>query len=143
MSTWHGGSFTGLPLLRWKGPRSYELTLETPRFAFTRPSGNTITPGPMTTDGGTIPRLVWIFSDLDPWTYMPAYIIHDWCCLQHHQGHDVLSFEDTNSALAEGITTLIDEGLAGGEGIDIDLIYTAVSSPVGRYAWDHGFRKDG
>ncbi len=39
---------------------------------------DTITPGNMLTDGGSIPRVLWFQRGYSPWTYGPAYIIHDW-----------------------------------------------------------------
>lgn len=124
------GKFAGVPTLTWLGPRRYLFSAKD-GFAFTRSTGEIITPGPMFTDDGSIPRVAWSFPDLDPWSYTPAFLIHDW--LFESQ---VGTFEGANATLAEAIWTLVTEGTCEGSWFGIEIIYRAVSSPFGRAVWD-------
>src|SRR5215470_9390632 len=55
-------------------------------LSFTRANGDQITPGMMYTDGGSIPRPLWVLRSYSPWGYAPAFIIHDWLFDSHHCG---------------------------------------------------------
>lgn len=43
----------------------------------------TIQPGVMYTDGGSIPQAVRGIAGFSPWSYGPAYVVHDWLYLAH------------------------------------------------------------
>jgi hypothetical protein len=132
------GTFTGEVTLTWRGPRSYALRfVDQPPFSYTLADGSlTITPGPMMTDGGSVPKFFWRI--VDPWEFLPAYMIHDSLFQAHHDGKDLLDFDATNLCLAEAINTLIQTGRATGGWIETEAIYRAVSSRFGRWVWDHG-----
>ena len=132
------GVFTGWPRLEWHGPRDYQFKqYPEDEFYFARQSKEKITPDAMNTDGGSIPRLAWIIPGLSPWDYLPAYIVHDWEFLAHHRKLTNKTFEEVNLTLAEGIYTLWQAGLAHSDFVRIEIIYQAVSSPIGRKLWDH------
>lgn len=57
-------------------------------FSYTTSDGEVITPGPLYTDGGSIPRIVSIDKHFVPWKHGPAYIIHDWLFELHDCGHN-------------------------------------------------------
>lgn len=134
---WPTGKFVGQPVIRWLRPSWYVyLPLESEGFSFLRANGEIITPGHMMTDAGSIPRLAWSIPDLDPWCYLPAYIVHDWEFGQHHLGVVTKTFEEVNATLAEGISTLISTGVCPGDELKIDMIHAAVSSVFGGKIWD-------
>ncbi|MDZ4405750.1 DUF1353 domain-containing protein [Prosthecobacter sp.] len=56
-----------------------------PVFSFKRPNGEVIKPGSIETDGGSIPHLLWAQKGFSPWTYAPAYLIHDWLYEAHRR----------------------------------------------------------
>jgi hypothetical protein len=131
------GVFGGWPRLEWHGPLDYEFEqYPDDDFYFVRQCKETITPQAMNTDGGSIPRLAWIIPGLSPWDYLPAYIIHDWEFVAHHQHLSKKTFEEVNLTLAEGIYTLWQTGVAHSDLVRIQIIYGAVSSYIGRKLWD-------
>ncbi|MBI4805306.1 MAG: hypothetical protein HY795_08735 [Desulfovibrio sp.] len=131
------GSFNEKVHLRWLGPNRFEFFQPTgaPPFSFTRHTGENIIPGDMLTDGGSIPQLFQGIPGFSPWEYGPAFIIHDWEFQQHDQGAPK-SFEEANLTLAEGIWTLMTQGIARKDKVVLTAIWAAVSSPVGRHIWD-------
>jgi hypothetical protein len=56
-------------LVEWIGPDRFILRPDpdpTQRLTFTRANGDVITPREMYTDGGSIPRPLWVFRGLSP-----------------------------------------------------------------------------
>lgn len=138
VSQFNVGTFEGKPQLMWLGPRSYFYTPSLPiPFAFIRSNGQRIVPLEMLTDAGTIPRFAWSLPDLDPWHFLPAYVLHDWCFVAHHRGMDVLDFAETAMVLAEAVKTLIDTGTASGNWLTVEVLYRAVCSSRARALWDY------
>lgn len=136
--TWfESGTFTSNVTLTWLAPRAYSYTpsLLNP-FSFKRSNGQIIVPGTMITDAGTIPRICWLIPDLDPFHFLPAYLIHDWCFAAHHEKIDVADFAEANIILGEAIVTMIDLGIAAGRPLLVEAIYRAVGSRWGRELWD-------
>ena len=90
------------------------------------------------TDAGSTPPIAWLIPDLDPLTYLKAYLLHDWEFMMHHcRPHESRTFEEANHTLAEGVFTL----MMTEESIDPDwrkvaLVHAGVSSFVGRRVWD-------
>lgn len=133
----HAGEFGGRFTLEWLSPRDYAYTpVPGDEFYFKRASGEIIKPTAMHTDGGTIPRLVWSLPNLSPWDYLPAYIIHDYEYVMHHEGDTKHSFEEVNLTLAEAVYTLMATKVVPMNRFSIWLIYQAVSSVVGRQIWE-------
>jgi hypothetical protein len=80
------GRITGQPCVEWKKPDKFVYVRgKNPTFAFKRPNGDTIRPGSLETDGGSIPRLLWSQKNFSPWTYAPAYLVHDWLYEAHRR----------------------------------------------------------
>jgi hypothetical protein len=104
---------------------------------FIRSTGEKIQPGRMITDGGSVPRPAWVIPDINPWTYIKAYLVHDWDFSRHHceatYGRD---FELVNLTLGEGIYTLMRTGEVNTDWRKVELVYEAVSSFVGQGVWD-------
>ena len=80
------GEITGRPAVVWTQPDKfvYAHQLNTD-FKFSRPNGEVIHPGSIETDGGSIPRILWSQKDFSPWTYAPAYLVHDWMYEAHRR----------------------------------------------------------
>jgi hypothetical protein len=131
------GRFVGEPRLEWLGLRRYRFFQDPDApFYFERSTGEQVKPGEMITDGGTIPRAAWSIPGFSPWDFMPAYVIHDWDFQAHWDGKSERSFEQANLTLAEGLYTLMKTGAASCDLLKIEIIYRAVSSPIGRHGWD-------
>jgi hypothetical protein len=99
--------------------------------------GRRVVPGPMYTDGGSIPRIFWSQRGLSPWTYGPAYIVHDWLFNEHRCGRDggTWSFDQANAALYDSIAILEQDAKVGETGDAPRLIKLAVDR-FGRAAWN-------
>lgn len=142
---WHRlepGRFEGRLLVEWVGP---DLLLFEPApdrpLRFTRASGETIVPGRMLTDGGSIPRPLWAFRSYSPWGYGPAFVVHDWLFVQHHCGAPPpYTLEETARVMGEAIKTQIEA--AGGpqphEILVVRSMLEAVTSPIARNLWETG-----
>ena len=132
------GKFHGKFTIETKGTLNY-FYLPDPAdpFRYVRNNGEVIQPGVMMTDGGTVPRVAWLVPDLDPWTYLKAYALHDWQFLNHHCHPELsTSFENANLTLAEGIFTLMMDGEVDSDWRKVEAVYQAVSSFVGRGVWE-------
>lgn len=133
------GSFEGDFSLIWTGPGRkflYIPNYKTP-FKFTRANGEVIQPGVMATDAGSIPQL--FHSIVDPWTYLPGFIIHDYEFGIGPNG--TKPFKDVNKTLAEAIKTQMTNGYLNTEiprtnALDVKTIYSGVNSFVGKGIWN-------
>ncbi len=148
----HTGRFLGRFRLQWIGPNLFEYEPDPAdpfRYERMDKDGNvieTIQPGTMTTDGGSIPRLAQGLPGYSPWEYGPAYLIHDWEFEAHDRAREGgppfnKSFEEVNLTLAEGILTLMRHGYLNYEKPAVSKdhvysIYNAVNSDIGRAIWD-------
>lgn len=81
------GIITGRPRIEWVQPDKFVFDRhDNERFAFVRHNGEVITPGTIETDGGSIPQVLWSQHGYTPWTYAPAYLVHDWLYEAHRRG---------------------------------------------------------
>jgi hypothetical protein len=82
-----GGIIVGRPCIEWLKPDQFVYDREKNKtFLFVRPNHEVIRPGDIETDGGSIPRLLWVQKGYSPWTFAPAYLIHDWLYEAHRRG---------------------------------------------------------
>ncbi len=109
-------------------------------LTFVRYNNESITPGKMYTDGGSIPRPFWALRNYSPWGYAPAYIVHDWlfemgqCKLPGHENYDV---EKAGLIMSEVIKTLMENPDYGAKNkLVLYSIYKAVVSPIAHYVWN-------
>lgn len=135
------GSFGGAYTLTPRGPNDYLYAPGATPFSFTRANGEVVTPGRMTTDGGSVPRVAWLLPNLDPWTYLHAYALHDWLFITHHcqrPGDPANTFGRANTVLAEAIYTLMraEPDEYAPDWRNVVAVSGGVSSPVGRGVWD-------
>jgi hypothetical protein len=101
------GVFIGSPQIEWHGEIEYRYV---PTHRFLRPVTNeVIAPWQaFETDGGSIPRVLWNLPRMNPWTYFPAYVLHDWLFSSHEKAAGVpCTFDDANFILAEALLTLL------------------------------------
>jgi hypothetical protein len=111
----------------------------------------TIRPGLMYTDGGSIPRPLRALDGFSPWGYAPAYILHDWAFHAHYcivQGmpdpNDMVeydkikrfAFEDSAALLAEVMKTLMVDDRVRTNPEAFNLISFGVDSVVARNLWN-------
>lgn len=132
------GTWTGVPTVEARGGRDYVFRQNPDNpFSFTRSNGERTQPRSMITDGGTIPRPFWCIPGLDPWTYMPGFLCHDYRFYEKHCLPDeVRSFESANDMLAEAIYTLMMEGVVPEDWRTVAVIHAGCASFVGRDLWD-------
>jgi len=130
------GKFKGEPHLVWVKPDIFRMEPQPNPFHFIRANGETITPGKMFTDGGSIPRALWFVKDLSPWAYAPAFLIHDWLFDSHHAGTTDKSFEEVRDIMMEGVRTLMESGVCEQNRLVFDLIYSGIDSFIARRVWD-------
>jgi hypothetical protein len=80
------GVINGRPAVVWTQPDKfvYVHQLNT-LFSFERSNGEVVRPGSIETDGGSIPRFLWSQKGYSPWSYAPAYLIHDWLYEAHRR----------------------------------------------------------
>lgn len=111
-------------------------------LTFTRASGERIVPGEMTTDGGSIPRPLWMLRDYSPWGYAPAYIVHDWLFEAHScnlSGYQQYTLDSAADVLSEVIKTMMESDRYGGRNELVLLsMDRAVRSSFAQNAWDTG-----
>jgi hypothetical protein len=124
-------------LLRWAKPDWFEY-IPDPQgpVSFVRSTGETITPGRMFTDGGSIPRWFWVSKNLSPWVYVPAYLVHDWEFEQHRLKTSQKTFDAVRDTIAEGLKTLMETALCPRDETTFRTIYAGVSSLVAKKIWN-------
>lgn len=106
-------------------------------FGFRRSNGETIfLDRRMFTDGGSIPRGLWGMRGFSPWSYAPAFLVHDWLFDLKHCGLTQMSFEDARDSMMEGVKTLMEQGLAPKITWVFYAIYAGIDSPIARRQWD-------
>lgn len=127
--------------LTQRDERNYLYTADRSNpLRFIRANGQVIQPGNMITDAGSVPRPAWVIPDINPWTYILAYLVHDWDFLRHHCDDTYArDFDLVNLTLAEGIYTLMQTGVVSTDWRKVELVFQAVSSFVGRGVWDRSW----
>jgi len=130
------------------------LTYHLPPAMAARLGTESIRPGAIYTDGGSIPRAVRGWAGFSPWGYGPAYIVHDWLFVAHHcivtdqtAKHDPrdlaevetvrkVDFTASANILAGVIEALIVANRVPRRDFAPGAIYTAVDSGIARRLWD-------
>ncbi len=142
LDTMQAGTFVGTVDLRWLREDTFLFVPnDDAPFSFVRPNGETIRPGAMVTDGGSVPRLFWALDGYSPWAFAPAYIIHDWMYQARHCGFlpaDRHSFEDTVVVFAEALASLMESDPRERDAEVFANLVAGAASPFARWHWDHG-----
>jgi hypothetical protein len=114
------------------------------------PAFPVIEPQRMYTDGGSIPSIAQGFRGFSPWSYAPAYVMHDYLFLARACAREgkpdkaplpgIERMELTTAAdiLAETIKTLKRQGRVVQDDLAPILISSAVNGPVSRGKWEGG-----
>ncbi len=136
------GTLSGKLTVEWYGPDEFIFRPhETSPLTFVRADGSRIVPGTMYTDGGSIPRPLWIIRNYSPWGYAPAFIVHDWLFeMKHcrHPGHDQYTHAIAASVMAEVMKTMMEGGKVPVDAATVGSMYLAVSSPIAESHWNDG-----
>lgn len=135
-----GRELKGRLIVEWMAPNYFLFTpSETEPLTFTRYDGKVIQPGLMFTDGGSIPRPMWVFRNYSPWGYGPAFVIHDW--LFHMQncqlaGADEWTLHSAADVMAEVMKTMMQsKDFHYGSPSTVTLMHTGVLTPPAANAW--------
>lgn len=134
--------FTGALDVRWVAADQF-LFMPNPDEPLTllRRAAAPIRPGPMLTDGGSIPRFLWGVKGFSPWGYAPAYIVHDWVFQAHHCGvqpDGALSFEDSVAVMAESLKAVMEASPEVRNDFVFESVVNSVASPIARRLWERG-----
>jgi len=136
------GKFGGKIVLEWIGPDEFIYRQDpTDPLYFERANGTRIVPEDMYTDGGSIPRPMWVFRNYSPWGYGPAFIIHDWLFNAHHcdtPGYNNYTVTEAADVMAECEKTLMETGKAHRSTLTLYVMHQAVSSPAAVWLWNNG-----
>jgi hypothetical protein len=136
------GKLDGKLIVQWIEPDLFVFLPDTTKpLSFTRSNGEMITPGRMLTDGGSIPRPLWILRSYSPWGYAPAFIIHDWLFAMKHcqiSGFEKYTYEDAASVLAEVMKTMMETKRVEVDKLTLVSMHAAVSSFIAKDLWDNG-----
>jgi hypothetical protein len=142
------GQFRGQAQLVWIGANRFRfLNPAIGTFEFVPAQGRPIVPGDMETDGGSVPRQLWLLKGYSPWDYAPAYIVHDWLFERHHAqdpAYADITLQEAGLIMASGIKTLMEAPLPSGVKDDpvpanpdaLYRIYKAVTSKWADGLWD-------
>lgn len=136
----------GVLLIQWFDERRFIYVVDSKNpLRFRTRDGREIAPGPMYTDGGSIPRLFWSFRGFSPWGYAPAYVMHDWLFHQHRCKRDVppnqYTFEQANLVLDDVIDILFKRKTVEPNETARGLIKWAVDN-FGEGAWNEPCDKE-
>lgn len=136
------GKFSGALDVRWvKNDYFLFLPNKDDPFTFIRKDGTTIHPGPMYTDGGSIPRFFWGIEGYSPWGYAPAYIVHDWLFEAQHCGYqpdNKYSFEDSVTIMAESLKAVMEANTEVRNYFVFDSVVAAIGSSIAKRLWEKG-----
>lgn len=136
------GSLKGKLIVQWWEPDKFVfLPDKDDPLTFKRGNGDTITPGRMLTDFGTIPRPLWIFRNYSPWGYAPAFIVHDWLFHMKHcgiPGNEKYDHDIAATVMAEVMKTMMESGKVEVAKSTVYAMYEAVDSRYGKSYWDNG-----
>lgn len=136
------GQLRGKLIVQWIEPDLFLFIPDKSEpLTFTRSSGEKFTPGRMLTDGGSIPRPIWILRNYSPWGFAPAFIVHDWiftikqCNLAGAAGHSLGGAADV---MAEVMKTMIETKRIEASPLTVSAMHQAVTSPIASEAWNKG-----
>jgi Protein of unknown function (DUF1353) len=136
------GTLKGKLIVQWQEPDKFIfLPDKTNPLTFERSNGDIITPGRMITDGGSIPRPLWILRSYSPWGYAPAFIIHDWLFVMKHcaiAGHVNYDHKVAAQIMAETMKTMMEKNKVPQDKLTLLSMHAAVSSDIAKKHWDAG-----
>jgi hypothetical protein len=136
------GTLKGKLTVQWIEPDIFLFVPDTDSpLTFTRSNGEKIVPGRMLTDGGSVPRPLWILRNYSPWGYAPAFVVHDWLFEVHHcqyDGFKKYSYKDAASIMSEIMKTMMVLKKVEVDRLTLWSMHAAVASPIAEKQWDSG-----
>jgi hypothetical protein len=136
------GRLQGKLIVQWLEPNQFLFLPDSAQpLTFIRSNGDTIQPGRMLTDGGSIPRPLWILRSYSPWGYAPAFVVHDWLFYTKYckiPGYDRYDHHVAASVMAEVMKTMMQSGKVAVDKPTLLSMYLAVDSPVAESQWNTG-----
>lgn len=136
------GKLEGKLLVRWIEPDKFLFLPDSEDpLVFTRSNGDRVMPGRMLTDGGSIPRPLWILRNYSPWGYAPAFVVHDWlfemkrCQLP---GYEKYTHYIAADVMGEVMKTMMVSGKVAVDKPTLWSMHTAVSSGISAGIWENG-----
>jgi hypothetical protein len=136
------GQLTGKLIVQWWEPDKFIFIPDrNGPLTFKRSNGDVIVPGRMFTDGGSIPRGLWIFRNYSPWGYAPAFVVHDWLFEMHHcklPGDEKYNYQIAADVMAEVMKTMMETKLVDKAPLTLDAMHAAVNSSIAEGYWDNG-----
>lgn len=137
------GKLKGKLILEWIDQDKFRFISDgTAPLRFIRANNEVIQPGPMYTDGGSIPAALRAIKSFSPWGYAPAFIIHDWLFVMKQcklPGHDQWDHLKAAEVFSEVMKTVMENPKFGGPKPLIHYsMYEAVRSDVAKQYWDEG-----
>jgi len=137
------GELNGKVRVEWMEPDRFLFTPnEDEPLTFVRHNGTEIRPGLMYTDGGSIPRPLWVLKNYSPWGFGPAFIVHDWLFVMQDcqlPGADQWTIEEVAMVMSEVMKSMMESPKFDyGNKSTVYLMYRAVQSKPAQIAWsDH------
>jgi hypothetical protein len=136
------GKLEGKLIVQWIEPDKFIFLPDRDSpLTFTRSNGEKITPSKMLTDGGSIPRPLWILRNYSPWGYAPAFIVHDWLFTMkycHVTGYDKFTYLDAADIMAEIMKTMMETKKVEVDKLTLISMHAAVSSFLAEDEWNNG-----
>jgi Protein of unknown function (DUF1353) len=135
------GKLSGKLVVQWIEPDKFIfLPDKDVPLTFVRSNGDKIVPGRMITDGGSIPRPLWILRSYSPWGYAPAFIIHDWLFAMKQcriDGYERYDHEKAATILAEVMKTMMEMKKVETDKLTLISMFTAVNSYIAEDLWNN------
>ncbi|WP_449301626.1 DUF1353 domain-containing protein [Pseudoxanthomonas mexicana] len=136
------GELKGKLLVRWIEPDTFLFIPDNEDpLVFTRSNGDRVMPGRMLTDGGSIPRPLWILRSYSPWGYAPAFVVHDWLFEMKHcrlPGHEQYTHRIAADVMGEVMKTMMISGKVAVDKPTLWSMHAAVSSGISGDIWKNG-----
>lgn len=136
------GKLEGKLIVQWLEPDKFMFVPDAASpLKFTRSTGEVIQPQKLVTDGGSVPRAMWVARSYSPWGYAPAFIIHDWlfemkrCAVPNNPAAD---YKVAANIMAEVMKTMAAAGVVTLDDLTLLSMHAAVSSSVARDYWETG-----
>ncbi|HRK18422.1 MAG TPA: DUF1353 domain-containing protein [Hyphomicrobiaceae bacterium] len=136
------GKLEGKLVVQWLEPDKFLFVPDSAApLRFTRSTGEVIQPQKLMTDGGSVPRAMWVARSYSPWGYAPAFIIHDWlfemkrCAMPNNPA---TSHRVAADIMAEVMKTMAAAGVVSLDDLTLLSMHAAVNSSVARDYWETG-----
>ncbi|MGL6210851.1 MAG: hypothetical protein ACRC14_13595 [Paracoccaceae bacterium] len=153
------GRFAGSVIVMWvdetqdrTGDGTFVFVPSQNPLTFTRvlpdgSDGQTIQPGMMYTDGGSVPQIAQAFNGFSPWGYAPAYMVHDWLFAARHcirdekadeneKSTENLDFQASADIFAESVKALIAQKKVTENDVAPRVISSVVAGPIAKGLWN-------